>query len=305
MLWLLSAVLLLPGTVYEARAQRPFPVNDPFYRSETARRTFHDGIAAAGELAYRSSAPVPGAGLATSGSPVSLSFRLHYALARQLDLNAYWDAAGSATGTTVMLSWVGLKYYWSVEESDYAFRLAVDPASDGRVGFPQLDVAFISTKALTPLFSTDFAFGVRRVRKGFRQFVPAGAAPVTDEGPLSEVSDQSQFIDTRALGMELHFMWSYNTIFDPARSNVFVAVMGEGGQYELIETSLGAVPVTKDEEDFGRTDYSGGVVWIRSGIEFNRPSYQIIPFASLPLKQWAPEEDSDARMQLGFRLMVR
>lgn len=308
-LWFLGWVLLFPGIaeIQKAHAQRPFAVNDPFYRSETARRTFHDGIAAAGELSYRSSSPIPGSGLATSGSPLAVSFRLHYAFAQRLDLNAYWDAAGASTGNTIVLSWVGLKYYWSIEDSDYAFRLAVDPASDGRVGFPQLDVAFITTQALTPLFATDFAVGVRRVRKGYRQFIPAAATAVDGADGPAEVVSQSQFIDTRALGMELHFMWSYNTIFDPARSNLFVAVMGEGGQYDLIETSVGGAPVYYDQErEFGETDYRGGIVWIRSGVEFNRPSYQVIPFMSLPLKQWTPEdEDGEARMQLGFRLMVR
>src|SRR5690606_13715257 len=105
---------------------------------------------------------------------ISLGFRLHYRLTERVDLNAFWDAAGTSTGRTIVLSWVGAKYYWTVDQTDYAFRLAVDPASDGRVGFPQLDVAFISTRALTPLFSTDFAVGVRRVRKGFRQLVLPG-----------------------------------------------------------------------------------------------------------------------------------
>lgn len=299
LLWLLAAIL--PGlfAVPEAHAQRPFPVNDPFYQSETARKTFHDDLAATGEIAYRAAGPVPGSGIPASGSPLSLSLRLHYRMAERLDLNAFWDAAGTATGRTIVLSWVGMKYYWTVDNSDYAFRLAVDPASDGRVGFPQLDVAFISTKALTPLFSTDFAVGVRRVRKGYRQFVPAAATPDEEQSPLQ--SNQSQFIDTRALGMELHFMWTYNLIFDPARSNLFVAMMGEGGQYTLIETSIGGTPLEED----GSTEYRGGVVWVSSGIEYNRPSYQVIPFMSVPLKQWAPAEGDEAQMQLGVRLMLR
>ena len=297
-LWLLAAIL--PGllVVPDARAQRPFPVNDPFYQSETARKTFHDGLAATGEIAYRAAGPVPGSGIPASGSPLSLSFRLHYRMAERLDLNAFWDAAGTATGRTIVLSWVGMKYYWTVDNSDYAFRLAVDPAMDGRVGFPQLDVAFISTKALTPLFSTDFAVGVRRVRKGYRQFVPAAATPPEEQSPLQ--SNRSQFI-TRALGMELHFMWTYNLIFDPARSNLFVAMMGEGGQYTLVETSIGGPPTEED----GSSEYRGGVIWVRSGIEYNRPSYQVIPFMSVPLKQWAPAEGDEARMQLGVRLMLR
>lgn len=305
-LWILGVAVLLPAVlvVSDAQAQRPFPVNDPFYRSETARKVFHDGLAATGEVAYRAAGPVPGSGIPTSGSPLSLAFRLHYRMAERLDLNAFWDAAGTATGRTIVLSWVGLKYYWTVDNSDYAFRLAVDPATDGRVGFPQLDVAFISTKALTPLFSTDFAVGVRRVRKGYRQFLPAAAAPSDAEDALLELQRiSSQFIDTRALGMELHFMWTYNVIFDPARSNLFLAMMGEGGQYTLVETRLGAPPAI-DEEN-GTSEYRGGVIWARSGIEFNRPSYQVIPFLSVPLKQWAPEEGDQARMQLGVRLMLR
>lgn len=101
-------------------------------------------------------------------------------------------------------------------------------------------------------------------------------------------------------------MWSYNLIFDPARSNLFVALIGEGGQYELLESDFGA-PSTGEEtdEEFGSTDYRGGVVWIRSGIEFNRPSYQIMPFMSYPIKQWETSVDDLARMQLGVRLMLR
>ncbi len=301
---LIGLFAMLPSLLFApaANAQRPFPVNDPFYRSETARKVFHDGLAATGEVAYRASGPVPGSGIPTSGSPLSLSFRLHYRMADRIDLNAYWDAAGTPTGRTVVLSWVGLKYYWTVDASDYAFRLAVDPASDGRVGFPQLDLAFISSKALTPLFSTDFAVGVRRVRKGYRQFLPAAANPGDGGNPLTDAT-RSQFIDTRALGMELHFMWTYNLIFDPARSNLFLALMGEGGQYTLFETSIGAVPDTTDEN--GASEYRGGIVWVRSGIEYNRPSYQVIPFLSVPLKQWAPDGGDEARMQLGVRLMLR
>lgn len=300
-----AAILVGLVPLHDVLAQRPFSVNDPFYRSETARRVFHDGIAVAGEVAYRSAAPVAGTGVAATGSALSVNFRIHYALARRIDLNAFWDAANTSGGPAVVLSWVGLKYYWSVDNADYAFRVAVDPASDGRVGFPQLDLAFISTKGLTPLFSTDFAVGIRRVRKGFRQFVPAGAAAI-ESGVFVDEPTQSQFIDTRAIGMEMHFMWSYNTIFDPARSNLFVALMGEGGQYDLLETSVGGSPVFfPDDGEFGETEYRGGIIWVRSGIEFNRPSYQVIPFMSVPVKEWTPDGDSEAQMQLGVRLMVR
>lgn len=303
----IAALALLILAAPEVRAQRPFAVHDPFYRSETARRTFYDGLAATGEVSYRRDV----AGSIGSSTPsVGVSFRLHYRLAPQIDLNAFWDAAGTATGRTIVLSWVGVKYYWSVDNFDYAFRLAVDPASDGRVGFPQLDAAFISTKSFSPIFSSDFAVGVRRVRKGFREFVPAEAMGIEDGPIVVAPNSAAQFIDTRAMGMELHFMWSYNLIFDPAASNLFVSLMGEGGQYSLFESEFDGrmnPPSTADagEHELGETDYRGGVVWIRSGIEYNRPSYQVIPFMSIPLKQWAPEGDERARMQMGLRLMLR
>ncbi len=306
------AVPLLLTT--DALAQRPFTVHDPFYRSETARRAFYDGLAATGEVSYRTN--VSG----TPPSAIGLSFRLDYRLTQRIDLNAFWDAAGTTSpsdrapsegGRTIVLSWVGLKYYWSVDNFDYAFRLAVDPSSDGRVGFPQLDVAFISTRGFSPIFSSDFAIGVRRVRKGYREFIPVGWTDLENTPLVVDRKPRYDIVDTRALGMELHFMWSYNLIFDPAASNLFVSLMGEGGQYSLFETQFGGAPRIPDttdvefDDELGATDYRGGVVWMRSGIEYNRPSYQVIPFMSIPLKQWAPDADELARMQLGLRLMLR
>ena len=301
---------LLYGSVFvsEARGQRPFPVNDPFYQSETAQRSFYDGLAASGEISYRTAGAATSAEIPAGQSPLGVSLRLHYQLAPRLDLNAFWDAEGTGFGRTIVLSWVGLKYFWSVDVADYAFRLAVDPSNDGRVGFPQLDAAFISSRSLSPIFSTDFAVGVRRVRKGFRQFVPVETEQPAIDGPLviAPNSPLPQVIDTRALGMELHFMWSYNLIFDPARSNLFLAIIGEGGQYQLLQTNLdGSSTPGEGEEEFGKTDYRGGIVWLRSGIEFNRPSYQIMPFMSYPLQQWAPAAQSPAHMQMGVRLMLR
>lgn len=298
--------LLLPAA--DVLAQRPFTVHDPFYQSETARRVFYDGLAATGEISYRTN--VSGA-LPSSAPAIGLSFRLHYRLAPRIDLNAFWDAAGTTSGRTIVLSWVGVKYYWSVDHFDYAFRLAVDPASDGRVGFPQLDVAFISTRSFSPIFSNDFAIGVRRVRKGYRELVPVGWTDLENTPLVVDRNPRYDVIDTRAIGMELHFMWTYNLIFDPAASNLFVSFVGEGGQYSLFETQFDGSPnddsltVAGGEDEIGGTDYRGGVVWMRSGIEYNRPSYQVIPFMSIPLKQWAPDTDELARMRLGLRLMLR
>lgn len=303
---LIGVLLIALGglPLQEAAGQRPFRVYDPFYRSETARRAFYDGIAVTGEVSYRAAGSVQNNGLPTSNpDPFGLSVRLDYQLAPRLDLNAFWDATGTNTGRTLVVSWVGLKYYWTVENSDYAFRLAVDPSSDGRIGFPQMDLAFLSTRALSPVFSNDIALGVRHVRMGFQQFVPADR---TGNG-------EPAFLNTHALGLELHFMWTYNVIFDPASSNIFLSFVGEGGQYSLFASPLfqGPTPVRPspgtDETGFSKDHYRGGVIWARSGIEYNRPSYQFIPFLGVPLKQWRPRSDNwhDARLNFGFRLMLR
>lgn len=295
------------GLAAPAAAQRPFQVYDPFYRNETARRAFFDGIAVTGEFSYRSGESVQSNGVSTSGQdPLGLSFRLDYQLTPQLDLNAFWDAAGTNTGRTLIVSWVGLKYYWTVENSDYAFRLAVDPSSDGRIGFPQLDLAFLSTRVLSPVFTNDFALGFRHVRMGYRQFRPNDAP---EPG-----APRFYYLNTQALGLELHAMWTYNVIFDPASSNAFLSFVGEGGQYSLFESPLFQDPTLQNPvaagepaEGFSEQHYRGGVIWVRSGIEYNRPSYQLIPFLSVPLYQWRPRESEwhDARMHFGFRLMLR
>ena len=286
----------------DASAQRPFRIFDPFYRSETALRTFFDGVAFTGEFSYRAAGSVQNSGFAApDDNPLGLSFRLDYQLAPRVDLSAIWDASGTADSTgfnigrTIAVNWVALKYYWRVENSDYAIRLAVDPSSDGRVGFPQMDIAFLSTRALSPVFSNDMAIGVRAVRMGFRQAFPRQA----ESGPLLE------YINTRALGLEIHFMATYNVIFDPARSNAFFSFLGEGGQYTMLETVSHAGDEAETREEARK--YRGGALRIRFGIEYNKPSYQVIPFLSVPLKQWTPEEDNWhlARMQLGFRLMLR
>ena len=106
-------------------------------------------------------AEVQGDGRPTIGSnPLGLAFRLDYQLAKQMDLSAIVDASGSSVGSSgsvagrsLSISWVALKYYWTVDNSDYAFRLAVDPSLDGRTGFSQTDFAFFANTLLSPIFS--------------------------------------------------------------------------------------------------------------------------------------------------------
>lgn len=317
---ILFALAALPATV---DAQAPYRVYDPFYRGETARRAFFDGYALTTELAYRASGSIQDGRQNPTADLLGLSFRIDYELGSNLDVSAIIDAATSIAGRKLTLQWLALKLYRRVEYTDYAFRLAVDPSIDGRVGFPQMDLAFLSTSLLAPNLSSDYALGIRRVRMGYEQLL---------REPIDErVGDQTLFapndiVYTRALGWEAHFMMQHSLLLNPARSNVFVSLLLDVGRYDLLETSLRSADasvrallvengklvaddVTLDGEharDGGARTYRGGVAWVRTGFEYNRPAYQVHPFVSVPLTQWAPNESGiRSRISLGVRLMLR
>lgn len=308
-------MLLLPDL---AAAQRPFRTSDPFYRNETARRDFFDRYALTGEVSYRSGGAQE-EGL-TAASDLAFRASFDYELFSRLDLGVIVEAVGGDGGRRVALSWLVLKYYHHLETSDYAFRVAVDPSSGGQVGFPQVDIAFLYTSLFTPLLSSDFALGVRRVNLGYVQFVPPERLPA--DGPLY-LRPQPSLRFTRALGTELHLMLNYNLHFDPAGSNLFFGLLGEGSEYDVIETErpqggLGGdlVPIGNAEGLDGsvsavtetRTPFRGGVIWARAGLEFKRPSYQISPFMAVPLQQWQPDDDEQwpqARLHVGLQMMLR
>lgn len=313
----LSIATIIPDAVF---AQRPFRVHDPFYQGETGRRAFYDGYAFTTELSVRSPGSVKDGRQSVGSDYLALSFWLDYQLFPYIDVTAIVDAAGGGTGRNLTVSWLAVKYYRTVENTDYAIRLAVDPSFDGRLGSPQADLAFISTTLLSPMLSSDYAIGVRRVRVGYEQLVPNTDSPsIPPESPF-----MGDIVYTRALGWEVHFMMQYSVLLNPARSNVFMSLQVDRGQYELLETSLrraGAGSGNKTREkaaaninglqdiDASETltkQYQGGTVWLRSGIEYNRPSLQIVPFLGVPLKQWVPEgEKGTARINVGLRLMLR
>ena len=143
-----------------ATAQGGFETLDPSYGGETARRGFYGGFALSGEAALRNAeqgaVSVPGT---PTGSDLSVSARLDYALLPQVDLALVADLTGGARRGGLGLSWVVLKPYWHSEATDYAVRLAVDPAGGGGLGFRQTDVAFLSTTTLSPTATYDFAVG--------------------------------------------------------------------------------------------------------------------------------------------------
>ncbi len=281
--------LLLPGV---AAAQRPFDVLDPFYQEESARRSFYDGFALAGEVGYRSSGPFRSTPEADTRGPLALSFRLDYALARQIDLSAVFDLSGGLVsqlgGGSVRLSWIVVKPYWRNEDTDYALRIAVDPVSEGGLGFRQTDIAFVSTSNLSPLVSSDFAIGLRQAHVGYERLQVV-------EGPSGiiglEAADPA-LVRTRAIGKEIHVMWGHNLHFDPAGSNFFLTLLAEAMDYDLVESrpfEEGDAEASEqgeatEAEERGR--YRGGVGWVRAGLELNRPGYQFSPFVGVPVAAW-------------------
>ena len=320
--FLLGLVLFCGLAATEALAQRPFLAHDALYRSETAQRVFFDGYAFTAEISYRQAGEVQGDGRPTIGSnPLGLAFRLDYQLAKQIDLSAIVDASGNSVGSSggvagrsLSVSWVALKYYWTVDNSDYAFRLAVDPSLDGRTGFSQTDFAFFANTLLSPVFSTDFAIGARRVQRGYERYElreeTAGDDGQQDLPPpqLTSPSDLDLFY-TRAMGWELHLMMSYNVLFDPAGSNLFASFIVNRGQYELSDFSLddAGTPTGSGTAagDAYTSEYRGGAIWLRTGVEYNRPAYQVAPFLNWPVKHWTPEGNNAPRIHVGVRLMLR
>lgn len=278
-----AAVLLASA----APAQRPFQLLDPFYQGESARRSFYDGFALAGEVAYRPAGPFQ-QGEGERPGPLALSLRLDYAPFNQLDLAAIFDVSGGLVGQLgggpVRLSWLVAKPYWSTETTDYAVRIAVDPVSEGGLGFRQTDVAFLSSSNLSPLISSDFAIGLRQAHVGYERLqLDEGEPGVFGPAPLTE----PVLVRTRAVGREFHVMWGHNLHFDPAGSNLFLALLGEAMDYDLVEMRpLEGAQRPGEAEEGTEGRFRGGSGWVRTGVEWSRPSYVFSPYASLPMVRW-------------------
>jgi hypothetical protein len=310
-----AAALLLPGL---ATAQRPFDVLDPFYQEETARRTFYDGFALSGQVNYQGAGPLGQASEAERPGPFGLAFRLDYALVPQVDVSAVFDVSGGLVsqlgGGPVRLSWVVVKPYWHNESTDYAVRIAVDPASEGGLGFRQTDIAFVSTSNFSLFVSSDFAIGLRQARVGYERLQVG-----EDDGTLGPdlASADPEFVRTRAIGKEVHAMWGLNFHFDPAGSNVFVTALGEAMDYDLVTTrpfdaARGGELGEEGAEEPEQRSYRGGVGWLRFGVEFSRPGYQVSPSVGLPFVTWVDATDEGGTwgprlqsLRLGLRLTIR
>ena len=285
--------------VAPARAQTPFRPLDPFYQGESAQREFFGEVAVSGELHYRSADLLQPAPEARVGNPFAVSVRLDYALLPQVDVSGIVDLSGGLGRGPVGLSWVVLKPYWHNDGTDYAVRIAVDPASEGGLGFRQTDVAFLSTSTLSPEWTSDFALGVRRVRTGFE-------TTLLDEADAFLRADGER---VRVIGRELHATWGYNAVFDPAGSRVSLALLAEAGDYTLVTSGPAQPPV---DSTAGEERVRSGIGWLQAGVEWSRPSYQIAPFLSVPLVTWAVVRGEPVRhgprpdhARFGLRLTIR
>ncbi len=310
--FLLSFLILILFGVAEILAQRPIRTFDPFYLGESANRIFFDTYSITAEASYRlnsflTSDEIADTGLSSASDPLGLNFRVEYHLSRQLDMGIYVDAVGNTAGRSLDLSWITLKYFQRYENVNYAIRLAVDPASNGGAGFPQMDLGFLYHTFHSPTVSSDYAIGIRRVQMGFQQLIKTTPQLLDeDDAIIAKPDPERQLLRSQALGWEVHLMGGYNFIFDPAGSKLYVSVMGEGGSYDLVEWVV-------DDLDPGggariSRNFSGGVIWLRSGIELNRPSYLISPHISIPFKQWATSAGDDwprSTAYLGLRLTIR
>ncbi len=303
---LLATWLGVVATPMATLAQRPFQQYETFYRDETSTRQYFDRFAISGEVSYNPARAESGEGLSSiRPDRVAYSARFDYRLADHFDIGVVVDAYGNSAGRSVGVSWVAFKYFRVVEAGSYALRLALDPASDGQGGFPQLDAAWIYSSVMSPEVTADVGFGARRVRVGYERLVPLDG-PETPVN-VSPILPDYGIIYARALGWEAHAFFSYKALFDPGGSHIFFSLLGEAGSYEMVDEpgDLALIDVVQDDE--GVTEYRGGVIWLRSGLEFSRPLYAFTPFIELPIRQWAPSDGEWARQRLriGLRLMLR
>ncbi len=303
---------MLCAVAMPAAAQRPFRSYDPFYRNESARRPFYDGFALTGEVSYRAIGELQGEAPTLDANPLGLALRLDYELSDHLDVGAIVDASGA--GRTLAWSWVVLTYHRSLDYDDYAFRLALDPSSDGRVGFPQADLAFVASSLLSPVFSSDFAIGVRRVQRGYRQYLPLDPTEPVDDVLPPATPRTYEVSYNRAFGWEVHLMMNYSLHLSPSGTKFYAGLVADRGQYEVHQMLSGeVVPGAEaaaaanltDTMQQVREDYRGGVLWLRPGFEYSRPAFRLTPFLNVPLVQWTPEGHPRARPHLGVSLMLR
>ncbi len=301
-LMLVAVALASVGGVNRADAQRPIRVFDPFYQDEIARRGFNDRYAVTGELIYRPAGLLSDQNLAApAGDALGVSLRVDYQLAEYLDVGMHLDASNSGIGSAPSLRWLSLKYYRVDEFTDYAVRFAVDPVAQGISGFPQMDLAFLYGSPSSPIVRTDYAMGIRRVQIGIQELMTVAPPPIDPDDPIVTPAPDRTVVRTHAFGWEVHMSGRYSVVFDPAGSSLYVSLLGEGGSYDLVEWEVAS------PDDRETSEFTGGVIWASTGLQFDRPSYRFGPYLSVPVSQWAPKAGDwpHRRTRVGFRLTFR
>ena len=111
----------------------------------------------------------------------------------------------------------------------------------------------------------------------------------------------------RVVGQELRVSWGYNVLFDPAGSRLSLGLVGEAGDYALVRA-----PGEDAVAEGTRERIRSGIGWLRTGLEFSRPSYQFAPFLSVPLVTWADVRGEPVRygprpekLRAGLRVTLR
>lgn len=311
------AAIALGVVAPAAGAQGTFQTLDPSYGGETARRGFYGGFALSGEAAYRDADLLDRVQPGEPAPPdLSLSARFDYALLPQVDLALVADLTGAAQNGRMGLSWVVVKPYWHNEGTDYAIRLAVDPVSEGGLGFRQTDVAFLSTTALSPTVTSDLSLGLRRLRTGYSDAVAVAAGGEDEEPVVPDIRlnvGTEHLVRSRLVGQSVRGAWGYNVLFDPAGSRIAFGLVAEAADYSVLQAEDRAFEGGSEAPDEEPSDrVRSAVGWARAGVEFSRPSYQLAPFVSVPLFTWADVQGDPVRhgprvhkLRVGLRITLR
>lgn len=285
------------------------PGLDPFYQGETARPTFFGGVAVSGELAYRATDVFSSALGTPADDGLEVAARLDYRLFQQVDLSAIVDLSGGLGPGPVRLSWLALTPRWRRGGTDYAIRIAVDPASEGG-GFRQTDVAFLSSTLASARLSSHFVLGLRRARVGFdRVVLDTEVDPVL--GDIEPREGRPGAARTRALGREVHLAYGGSYALDPAGSGLSLTLHGEAGWYTLLQTTTDdTLPVPVDVTREARI--RGALGWARVALAFNRPDYVVEPSLALPVFGWSEVDGASSTrgprldgLRAGLRVMLR
>ena len=166
--------------------------------------------------------------------------------------------------------------------------------------------------------TSDFAIGLRRVRTGYveaedaqeaiRTFGEGGVAADGESLPVPFSSLALSDERVRLVGQEIRGAWGYNVLFDPAGSRVLGALIAEAGDYALVRSGGDGTA----DGDGTPERIRSGIGWGRLGIEFNRPSYVLAPYISVPIVTWANVRGEPVRYgprpdkaRFGLRVMFR